>query len=161
VRSGQPMGVILAVTALRADLPGYTGPIGMRSTAHGLYPCPSCNITKRDLSNLNNISLHEGEWDLFSDAQFNAEVDRCRIVVRIATPEDVRRVPAAPLDYDHRPASAGGTLGRSLVSAVTLESLSAHGLCQRLEAGDRLHPSCELRNISRFETMPLPFDCVF
>ena len=110
MRLGQSVGIIWAVAELMADLPEYTGPIGMRSTAHGLYPCPSCNITKRDLSNLNNISFHEGEWDLFSDAQFNAEIDRCRIVVRIATPEDVRRVLAAPLAYDHRSASAGGTL---------------------------------------------------
>ena len=137
VRSGQPMGIILAVTELRADLPGYTGPVGMRSTAHGMYPCPSCNIKKSDLGNLNNITLNEGEWDMFSNAQFQAEVDTCRIVVRIATPEDVRRVLAAPLDYDHRPAYAGGTLGRSLVSAVTLQSLSADGVCQQLEAGDR------------------------
>ena len=60
VRSGQPMGIIVVVTELRADLPGYTGPIGMRSTAHGLYPCPSCNIRKRDLRNLKNISLNGG-----------------------------------------------------------------------------------------------------
>ena len=59
---------------------------------------------------------------MFSDAQFNAVVDRCRIVIRIVNPEDVRRVLAAPLDNDTRPASSGGTLGKNLVYAVALES---------------------------------------
>ena len=40
VRAGKPMGIILLTTQIRADLPGYTGPMGLRSSSHATHGCP-------------------------------------------------------------------------------------------------------------------------
>ena len=147
------MGIALALTELRADLPGYTGPVGFRSTAHSTVPCPCCNVRKSDMGSLNNVSIGGGEWDPFTDAQFLAEVAACRIVVRIENANDVRMIMRAPLEYDHR--KANGYLGRRILTPVLLTS----GFL--LQTNDRLHPSRALRDVANFEFQDLPFDCTF
>jgi hypothetical protein len=152
-RAGLPMGICLACTEMRADMPGYTGPMGFRSSSHGSYPCPCCNIRKANIGDLNNVSLDGGEWDPFTDVQYYTEIAKCLITVQITTPGDIANVLAAPLDYDHR--KTGGFLGRRLLHDVGLAS------GERLLLGDRLHPSRVLRDVANFEFTPVPFTCQF
>ena len=131
-RAGRPMPLAMAATELRADMPGYTGPVGMRSSSHGLFPCPCCNTRKAELGNFNNVSLDETDWNIFDDTQFWAEVNVCSVVVRIANQEDVRRILAVPLEFDHRPAHKSGSLGRRVCADVALTTPGI--VCKRVIA---------------------------
>ena len=155
-RAGKPMPVAIAVTQLRADLPGYTAPVGLRASSHKNSPCPNCNIKHCDLGNLNSVSLDGGEWDHFTHDQYLAEVTQCTIEIQINTADDVRAILNSPLEYDRR--KKNSTLGRRLVHDVTLHS---GGSVQHLRAGDRLHPSRVLRDVADFEYTALPFVCTF
>jgi hypothetical protein len=45
-RAGQSMGVVLAVCEIRADMPGYTSPMGFRASGHCTSPRCVCTTTK-------------------------------------------------------------------------------------------------------------------
>jgi hypothetical protein len=157
-RAGMPMGLVLAITELRADMPGYTGPMGFRASSHVHHPCSVCNISKADLSNLDNISLDDGPSDLFTNAQYQALKSDCSVVVTIRDIHDVSAILYdGGLEYDHR--KTNGFLGRRLLNPVTLTL--ADGSKQELHAGDRLHPTRTLRDVADFETRSRPFQCLF
>jgi hypothetical protein len=73
-RAGMSMGLVLAVCEIRADMPGYTSPMGFRASTHAINPCVVCNIEKSDLQSLDNVTLSGGPSDHFTTGQYNALV---------------------------------------------------------------------------------------
>jgi hypothetical protein len=152
-RAGLPMGLVLAVCEIRADMPGYTGPMGFRASSHAVNPCCVCSICKKDLAMMDNVSLDDGPASAFTTDQYRQLVQECTIIVDI-TSADVRSIMRHDsLEYDRR--KQNGFLGRRLVHHVVLES------GQRLRIGDRLHPSRTLRDVADFERQATPFKCLF
>ena len=148
-RAGQPMGVVLAVTEIRADMPGYTGPMGFRASSHCQHPCCVCNVSKAGLQNLSEMSLAGGPADTFTTAQYRELVTACSAVVKLSNASDIRNILSeGRLTYDHR--KVNGYLGRRLCKAVTLTS------GDQLFPGDRLHPSRLLRDVADFESLVVP-----
>lgn len=102
-RAGRPMGLVLALTELRADMPGYTGPLGFRASSHATHGCCICNVTKDNLCTLGNVTLDAGPADLFDTDQYRQLETACRVVVTISNPADMRLVlNEGRLEYDHR-----------------------------------------------------------
>ena len=152
-RAGLPMGLVLAVCELRADMPGYTGPMGFRASSHAVNPCCVCNICKGDLSKMDNVSLTDGPAEPFTTEQYRQLMRDCSVVATV-TEADVRSIIRhESLEYDRRKMS--GFLGRRMVHHVILES------GQRLLLGDRLHPSRTLQDVADFELQATPFTCRF
>jgi hypothetical protein len=162
LRAGKPMGLVLAACELRADMPGYTGPLGFRASGHALNPCCVCNVCKAGLADLSNVTLDEGPATNFTTADYRQLVAQCSVgdqwndqYVTIQNNADVRailNIGGGCLQYDHR---KQGLLGRRLMRPVTLSS----GV--ELLAGDRLHPCRTLRDVANFEFQPTPFLCRF
>ena len=156
-RAGSPMGLVLAVTEIRADMPGYTGPMGFRASSHVTHGCCVCNVKKESLCELENVTLDGGPAELFDTEQYRALLEEFRHVVTISSPADVRAVLTdGRLEYDHR--KQNGFMGRTLKGEVTLSS------GEMLIPGDRLHPSRLLRDVGDFENQPksaYPFKCLF
>lgn len=152
-RAGHSMGIILAVCEIRADMPGYTAPMGFRASSHAVNPCCVCNIGKGALARMDNVSLDDGPASAFTSEQFKQLFRDCSVIVDI-TVADVRSIRRhESLEYDRR--KQNGFLGRRLVHIVVLES------GQRLLVGDRLHPSRTLRDVADFERQATPFKCLF
>jgi hypothetical protein len=161
-RAGKPMGIVLAVCELRADMPGYTSPMGFRASGHARNPCCVCNVCKAGLGDLSNVTLDEGPSSNFTTADYRQLVDQCSVgdmwdaqCVTIQNAADVRAIlrrDGGCLEYDRR---KQGLFGRRLLGDVTLSS----GV--QLLAGDRLHPSRTLRDVGAFEHEPTPFQCRF
>ena len=88
-RAGMSMGLVFAVTEIRADMPGYTSPMGFRASSHAYHPCCVCNICKSDLSDLDTISLDGGPSESFTDIQYRTLKFDCSVVVTIRDINDV------------------------------------------------------------------------
>jgi hypothetical protein len=156
-RAGLPMGLVLAATEVRADMPGYSGSMGIRASSHVSNGCCICNVVKADLSKLDNVTLDGGPAETFDTEQYRALLAECRHVVTISNAADMRSVLVdGLLTYDHRKQS--GFLGRTVRREVTLSN------GEMLIPGDRLHPSRLLRDVADFERQPssaYPFRCLF
>ncbi len=83
----------------------------------------------------------------FSAQAHHAEIQQRTIIVRIASPDVQQRVFEQLRFGSHR-----SSKGRYLANDIP-------GLT--LQAGDRLEPCKELRNIGQFETQTCPFTCRF
>ena len=99
----------------------------------------------RSLSSITDVSIHGGPCELYETEDYKAEVRAHRIEVTIDTVATRSKVYQV-LRYMKK------NLGRSL-----LTDISELGL----QANDRLLPSVQLPDISRFETTPVPFLAVF
>ncbi len=160
--AGLSMGFVVAVTEIRADLPGFTQPIGLRGSAHSIKPCPCCDITLDGASDFNGVSVESGPWSLFTNAAYVAEVQARYFEVTFTSQADITAIKRSPLTYDR---NKEGYMGRVLSSGVIL----SNGV--QLYANDRLHP-CNgnhnqlnpvggLFDVGQFELTPLPFQCGF
>ena len=165
-RRGRQMGFRIALVEIRADWPGYSLPMGFRLATHKTCGCPVCHITRDEMPDLNNITADDGPWDDFDDDSYQALVDRCLVKVIILTEEDRLAIKRSPLVFDGKQLSDNGRGGRMLTTAVTLPSgpPGIPGYTHQLLAGDRLHPSHRLHNVTDFEDaakVATPFECMF
>ena len=99
-RRGKRMPLVLACTEIRADWPGFTGPVGMRGCGHAIKPCPVCTCTQAQMYSINEVTLDGGLWPDFDNAAYVASVLRYKRVVRISNQADIRMVVASPLKWD-------------------------------------------------------------
>ena len=157
LRAGLSMGIVIAVCEIRADMPGFSAPMGFRASAHKIHPCTVCNVEKHDLGQLHNVTLEGGPAEPFLTDEYRTLVAACSVVVQLNSVADVRAV-LHVLEYDHR---KKGFLGRRIREVVALSS------GETLLPGDRLHPSRLLRDVAQFEaqlagrTPFTPFRCLF
>jgi hypothetical protein len=106
--------------------------------------------TKAELSTANychGVSPDTSPHEQFSEQAHHAEIQQRTIIVRIASPDVQQRVFEQLRFGSHR-----SSKGRYLANDIP-------GLT--LQAGDRLEPCKELRNIGQFETQTCPFTCRF
>ena len=96
---------------------------------------------------IDNISLDVEPWDEYTDEAYRADIAECKIEVTIETVMQ-RSAVYVRLRYQKK------YKGRSLNANVV-----AGGV--RLFVGDRLEPSPQLMDVSRFQSMQPPFRVVF
>eukprot|EP00439_Symbiodinium_sp_Y106_P060893 s2201_g9.t1 len=107
-----------AVMDIQCDWPAYLEVSGARFWNHSIHPCPLCNISQ-DYMNpdiLENITLDNLGFKLYSDEQYKTDVDSFTRVVLMDS-EDMLRTIARNLEYNR------DARGRHLVRDVDLPQL--------------------------------------
>lgn len=79
------LSFLIAIIEMRTDWPAWCEVIGVRSWAHGRYPCPKCDLPLSRMITANYISqitLDSAPWGKYGQEQYLADVHRSTIVTR-------------------------------------------------------------------------------
>ena len=137
LRRGKQLPFVIPLLELRADWPGYTGPMGFRGHNHKTASCVCCNVLIENISDTSNVSLDSGPWVTWTNSDYREEVERSR-TTRLVDTEAMRARIGHALVFDRRKKGGCGRLIR-----VPLPEFN-------LVAGDRLDPSPALPDVHRW-----------
>jgi hypothetical protein len=112
--------------------------------------CDISKLTMQSPDSLRGLSLHGSPYTPYSDELYRIDVNRHRVVVNVTTQLMRARV-CRSLVYVKEPRSGFPFSGRCVKETVG----------DFLQKGDRLDPSPELTDISKFIDTPVPFRACF
>ena len=133
---------------IKADWMEMASSMGLPQWGSFYAPCPMCACHASNMYSFDEVSLESDAWGS-RVLSYDDECKRCELIVDIPT-ELIRS--AILVDGGLHADPSRQDMGRTLA-----KDLPALGL----RRGDRLEPSSELRDTSKFESRPLPFRCTF
>ena len=78
------LAFVIAVIEMRTDWPAWCEVVGVRSWAHGIFPCPKCNCPLSKMitaSCTTQVTIENGPWEKYGHEEYLADVARSTIVV--------------------------------------------------------------------------------
>jgi hypothetical protein len=76
------LSFVIAIIEMRADWPAWNEVAGVRSWAHGRFPCPKCDLPLCKMITcgyVNRVTLHNGPWNEYRHEQYLADVKRSTV----------------------------------------------------------------------------------